>query len=74
VKKKKVTITFEATERSSFSCRLDRRAQRSCSSPFKTKVKRGKKHVLRVQATDQAGNQDLSPAALHIKGKKKKKR
>jgi hypothetical protein len=37
-------------------------------------MKRGKKHVLRVQATDQAGNQDLSPASLHIKDKKKKKK
>jgi hypothetical protein len=71
-KKKKLTITFEATERSAFTCRLDRRPQRSCASPFRTKVKRGKKHVFRVQATDQAGNQDLSPAALHIKAKKKR--
>ena len=73
LKKKKVTITFESTERSSFTCRLDRRAQRACTSPFKTKVKRGKKHVLRVQATDLVGNADLSPAALHIKGKKKRR-
>jgi hypothetical protein len=36
-------------------------------------MKRGKKHVLRVQAIDQTGNQDLSPASLRLKGKKKRR-
>jgi hypothetical protein len=76
LKKKRVQVSFEATERSSFTCRIDRRTPQGCASPFKTKVKRGRKHVLSIQATDQVGNLDLSPATLNVprKGKKKRKK
>ena len=58
---KRAKVRFRSTERSSFSCKLDGRKPQPCSSPYKTKVKRGR-HTIRITATDRAGLTDPSPA------------
>jgi hypothetical protein len=74
-KKKTATFEFSSTEPgSSFECILDGKTTfKACASPFIVKVKRGK-HTFQVQATDQAGNVDDSPATDDWKVKKKKKK
>jgi hypothetical protein len=53
---------FASTEPSStFRCKVDKRAWRSCKAAFQTRVKPGK-HVIRVGSRDQAGNLDKTPA------------
>ena len=60
-RRKRAKVRFRSTERASFSCKLDGRKPQPCSSPWKTKVKRGK-HTIRITATDRAGLSDPSPA------------
>jgi hypothetical protein len=76
-KTKKRTATFEFTSTepgSTFECILDGKSTfKPCISPFTVKVKRGR-HAFQVQATDQAGNTDPSPATDNWKVKKKRKR
>lgn len=59
--KVKVKFTFGANENSSFQCKLDKKAWKTCSSPKSYKVNAGK-HKFKVQATDLAGNMDETPA------------
>ena len=63
---KRVKVAFSATERATFTCRLDGRAPRPCTTPFKTRIKRGK-HRVRVFATDRAGNSDPTPAVAKFR-------
>jgi hypothetical protein len=77
-KTKKKTATFEFTGTdaravSGFQCKLDARPFVACTSPYTVKVKKGK-HTFQVQAIDQAGNVDGSPATDTWKRKKKRKR
>jgi hypothetical protein len=77
-KTRKKTAIFEFTGTdtravSGFQCKLDAGAFASCTSPHTVKVKKGK-HTFQVQAIDQAGNVDASPATDTWKRKKKKKR
>jgi hypothetical protein len=76
-KTRKKTATFEFTSNepgSSFQCSLDgQSAFRPCTSPLTVKVKKGR-HSFQVQATDQAGNADRSPATDDWKVKRKRKR
>ncbi len=58
---KKARVRFRSTERSTFTCKVDGRKPKRCSSPFKTKVKRGR-HTIRITATDLSGLTDPSPA------------
>lgn len=59
---RKAKFTFTSSEPgSTFRCRLDRGAYRTCSATFSKRVKRGR-HVLRVMAVDAAGNADATPA------------
>jgi hypothetical protein len=77
-KKKKATFTFQASlgglpvADATFTCQVDSRAAVPCTSPFTTKVKKGK-HTFQVQATA-AGETDPTPAALSWKLKRKKKK
>ena len=57
----KATFLFISSEAGSFECSLDGSGFSPCSSPFKTKVKKGK-HTFDVRAIDEAGNVDPSPA------------
>jgi hypothetical protein len=74
-KKKTATFEFSSTEPgSSFECTLDGRSSfKACASPFIVKVKKGK-HTFQVQAIDQAGNADATPATDSWKRKKKRKK
>lgn len=61
-----------------FECKLDRKAFKPCTSPFKPKVKtkggKGKKHRVKVRAVDAAGNVDATPAKHSFRAKRKKPR
>jgi hypothetical protein len=73
-RKAKVTFGFRSSEgNSTFECRVDGGAWKSCSSPHTIKVKRGK-HTFEVAATDRAGNPDATPASHTFKVKKKRKK
>lgn len=48
--------------RTSFECRLDRRAFRACASPQAYRGLRPGRHLFEVRALDAAGNADRSPA------------
>jgi hypothetical protein len=57
------TFRFRSSEAgSTFRCRLDGGATRSCSSPRMYRNLRPGLHTFRVRAIDPAGNVDLSPA------------
>jgi hypothetical protein len=71
VKAKKVKVLFSATERATFTCRLDRRKPKPCSPPFRVKAKRGA-HRVRVFATDQAGLSDPTPAVAKFRKVKRR--
>jgi glucose/arabinose dehydrogenase len=64
-------VAFSSSEAgSTFTCRLDKRKPKPCTSPRKLKHLDEGKHKLRVAATDAAGNADLTPAKakLRIRG------
>jgi hypothetical protein len=77
-KKKKATFQFVATlggnpvPDATFTCQVDGRAPVPCSSPFTTKVKKGK-HTFQVYAVAN-GETDSTPAAAQWKLKQKKKK
>jgi hypothetical protein len=65
--KAKVKFKFVSNEAGArFECQLDNLPWRSCSSPYKYQVKRGK-HRLLVRAIDAAGNVDPTPAHYKFK-------
>ena len=67
VTSKKVRFTFTSDEAGvTFQCKRDAKAYKSCTSPFRWKVKLGK-HVLLVRAVDAAGNVDATPARYRFK-------
>jgi hypothetical protein len=70
--KRKATFKFASGEPgSTFTCKLDKKKLRPCTSP-KTykKLERGK-HVFRVGARDRAGNLDATPAVKRFKIEKR---
>ncbi|RNL60637.1 hypothetical protein EFK50_20195 [Nocardioides marmoriginsengisoli] len=61
VRTKKVRFGFRSSEAgSTFQCKLDRGAWRSCSTPRVVAVSKGR-HVFSVRARDAAGNLDATP-------------
>ena len=69
--KRKAKFKFTSDEaNSTFQCKLDRKAFKACSSPYKKRVKRGR-HKFQVRAIDPAGNVDPTPAKYRWKVKKK---
>jgi hypothetical protein len=64
--KKKLTLAFSSEAGATFQCRVDDKAWRTCTSPFRLKVKQGR-HVVLVRAIDAAGNVDATPAKVRFK-------
>jgi trimeric autotransporter adhesin len=67
-------VTFRFTSRepgTTFSCKLDKRKLKRCTSPKTYKKLRPGKHVFRVKARDAAGNIDATPAVKRFKIKKR---
>jgi subtilisin family serine protease len=61
---KKATVKFKSSESgSTFQCKLDGGAWKSCSSPKTYKNLKKGNHTVRVRAIDKVGNVDASPAA-----------
>ena len=59
---RRVKFMFVSDEaNSSFQCKLDKGAFKSCASPSKLKVKRGR-HTFNVRAMDADGNVDPTAA------------
>jgi large repetitive protein len=69
---RKATFRFGSGEPgSTFSCQLDKKKLRPCTSPKSySKLKPGK-HGFRVKARDRAGNRDTTPAVKRFKIKKR---
>lgn len=64
--KKKAKLAFTSEAGATFQCRLDGGAWKTCTSPTKLKVKKGK-HTFSVRAVDAAGNVDATPATVTFK-------
>lgn len=65
-------FSFRSTEeRSTFKCSVDRRPFRACPSEYRPRRLRVGRHVLRVVATDPAGNTDPSPAKVRFRVKRR---
>ena len=70
--KRKATFSFASGEPgSTFSCRLDRKKPKPCSSPKTYKGLKPGKHVFRVKARDRAGNRDATAAVKRFKIKRR---
>ena len=58
--KVKVKVSFTSEPGAAFTCKLDKGKAKKCTSPFavqaSAKPGKGKKHTIRIVATDQAGN------------------
>jgi hypothetical protein len=67
----KATFFFISNEAGGFECSLDGDGFTPCTSPFKTKVKKGK-HTFEVRAIDEADNVDATPAEFAFKVKRKR--
>ena len=67
-RKRKATFRFASGERGSkFSCKLDKRKYKPCTSPKTYKKLKPGKHVFRVKARDRAGNVDKTPTVKRFK-------
>lgn len=63
LKKRKAKYAFSSSEPgSTFTCTVDKRPAKPCSSPLRLKRLKDGKHKFAVAATDAAGNTDSSPA------------
>ena len=70
-RKARVTFAFASSEvNATFRCAMDGSAATTCSSPFRTKVRRGK-HRFEVVA-DAAGFTDETPAVFNFRVKRKR--
>jgi Ca2+-binding RTX toxin-like protein len=65
--RRRIALRFAATEAgATFRCKLDRRPYRPCTSPSIYWLRPGR-HVLRVLASDAAGNADRTPALFMVR-------
>ena len=68
--KRKATVKFSATVAgSTFTCAVDGKAAKPCTSPFKKKYKYGK-HTVVITATSPAGIVDPTPVTVKFKVKR----
>lgn len=64
--KARVSVSFASEKGATFTCKLDAKAWKACTSPWKVRLSLGK-HLLSVRAKDKAGNVDATPATVKIK-------
>ncbi len=68
--KAKVSIKFTSEAGATFTCQVDRKAAKPCTSPFTAKLKaargKGKKHKITILATDASGSSS-APLTVKIK-------
>lgn len=67
----KARFTFSSEAGAVFTCKLDKKPAKTCTSPFKVRRLKVGKHKVRITATDAAGNVDPTPAAYAWKVRKK---
>ena len=66
--KRKVTVKFTSTEAgSTFTCKIDGKPAKSCTSPLKLKKLKIGKHKVIITAKDAAGNVDPKPLKIKFK-------
>jgi hypothetical protein len=58
----KATFKFSAEPGSTFTCKLDKKKPKPCTSPYKLKNLKVGKHKVTITATDAAGNKEVKPA------------
>jgi hypothetical protein len=64
--KRKVTIVFSSVAGATFTCTLDKKPAKPCTSPFKARVKPGK-HAVVITATSPIGVVEAVPATVKFK-------
>jgi hypothetical protein len=64
--KRKVKITFTSVAGATYTCAVDGKAAKPCTSPYKKRFKYGK-HVVLITATSPAGIVDPTPANVTFK-------
>ncbi len=62
IRTRTASVSFAATESSTFECSLDGAGFGPCTSPWTLTNLSAGSHTVRVRATDRAGNTDTSPA------------
>jgi hypothetical protein len=68
VKGDSVKIKFNSTEQgSSFTCKLDRKKAKPCTSPVRYRKLKSGRHKVIVTATDAAGNRDATPVRVRFR-------
>jgi hypothetical protein len=65
-KRARVALPLTATEPAAFTCSVDGRKPKPCTSPLRARLTPGT-HVFYVTSTDAAGNTDITAATLRIK-------
>jgi hypothetical protein len=70
---RKARFKFGTTEPAGavYMCSLDGKAFKSCKSPMKLRVKRGRRHTFAVFSIDEAGNADPTPDSCSWKVRRK---
>jgi len=66
-RRRRIGLSFSATEPATFECAVDRAAFAACASPFTTPLLRDGSHSLAVRARDPAGNIDPTPATRSVR-------
>jgi hypothetical protein len=64
--KRKVKIVFSSMAGATFTCTVDKKAAKPCSSPFKARLKYGK-HTVLITATSPVGIVEAVPASVKFK-------
>jgi hypothetical protein len=67
----KATFKFSAEAGATFTCKLDKKKAKACSSPYKLKKLKVGKHKVTITAQDAAGNIETKPATYKWKVVKK---
>ena len=61
-----VKIPLTATEPATFTCSVDGRKPKACTSPYRLRLALGR-HYVYVTSTDAAGNTDATAATLRLR-------